>query len=198
MKKINQIIKIIFLGMVLLSCNNHSENTTEETTTVDTTGKTMDTTSGVINPVNTTPLVMEDSSFIMKAAMGGRMEAEFANFAQARSKNPRVKDFAAMLLRDHTQSNQELKNLAASKNISLGDTIGHINEGHLQKLLTPGVNFDKTYMKMMVDDHKETVRKFEEAAIKVKDPQLKSWVEKTLPILKVHRDSAVAVNKAKL
>jgi putative membrane protein len=197
MKRVKLIIKFMFFGIVMLSCNDNKETTTEETTTVDTSHQTMDTTSIATSSV-TMPLAKEDSSFILEASMGGRMEVEFANYAQTRAKNQRVKDFAAMMIRDHSQANQELKNFAASRNFAFGDTIGHKNEGHLKKLLTPGINFDKTYMQLMVNDHKEDVSKFEKAAGEVKDPQLKSWVEKTLPVLKVHRDSAVSINKAKL
>ena len=160
--------------------------------------ETTDTSSIATAPVNTTPLGKEDSLFLLQAANRGLVEAEFANFAQHREKHQRIKDFAIMVLRDHSQSNQELKNFAASMNIVLADTIGSKHEGHLQKLLTPGNNFDKIYMELMVQEHKDDVKKFEKAAGEVKDPQLKSWMDKVLPVLKVHRDSAVAINKVKL
>ena len=49
---------------------------------------------------------------------------------------------------------------------------------------------------MMVDDHQKTVDKFEKASKNSKDAELKAWVDKTLPTLRMHLDSAKAINSA--
>jgi putative membrane protein len=61
-----------------------------------------------------------------------------------------------------------------------------------------GSAFDKHYMKMMVDDHKKTIDKFQSQSSNGTDEQLRSWASKTLPVLQMHHDSAQAVNKIKL
>jgi putative membrane protein len=47
-----------------------------------------------------------------------------------------------------------------------------------------GTQFDREYVKIMIQDHDKIVAEFEEASPKVKDPSLKAFVEKTLPILR--------------
>ncbi len=46
-------------------------------------------------------------------------EVEAGNLARQKSNNAKVKDFAAMMVKDHTAANDTLKSLAASKNITL-------------------------------------------------------------------------------
>ena len=53
-----------------------------------------------------------------------------------------------------------------------------------------GAEFDKKYMKHMVKDHTEDVKKFKEASQNVKDTELKAWADKTLPVLQQHLQSA--------
>ena len=51
-----------------------------------------------------------------------------------------------------------------------------------------GVQFDREYVKVMVQDHDKTVAQFEEASFKVKDPPLKAFIEKTVPTLRQHKE----------
>ena len=58
-----------------------------------------------------------------------------------------------------------------------------------------GAEFDKAYISFMVDDHKEDISEFEEAAKEAKDPDVKAWAEGKLPTLKHHLEMAEALNK---
>ena len=46
----------------------------------------------------------------------------------------------------------------------------------------------------MVDDHQGDVDKFEKASNNAKDAAVKAFAAKTLPVLRMHLDSAKAVN----
>ena len=62
---------------------------------------------------------------------------------------------------DHSQANDQLKSLAASKGVSLPDTLGVKEKAtklRLSKL--SGDQFDKVYMKDMVHDHRYGRRRF--------------------------------------
>jgi putative membrane protein len=56
----------------------------------------------------------------------------------------------------------------------------------LEKL--SGSKFDAAYIKIMVTDHDKTVSAFEDASSKAKNPDLKAFVDKTLPVLRQHKD----------
>jgi putative membrane protein len=198
--KTMRIDQLAFSALVSLaaftSCNN-SEDVTTVTTDTTLNQRTETTDVYGTNTINTMPLNREDSAFVMEAAGSGLMEVEAGNLAQQNARNQRVKDFAAMMVRDHQQANQELRTLVASRSM-IPDTLSKAHSDQIEKFRRAGNNFDKQYMAMMVQAHNQDVSKFEKAASTLTDQQLRSWAEKTLPILKMHRDSAQAINRARL
>jgi putative membrane protein len=148
---------------------------------------------------NTTPLTKDDSAFVMEAAGGGMMEVQAGNLAQQNAASQRVKDFGAMMVRDHSKANDELKGLASSHGIMLPDSLPSTEKKHMDamKKLT-GKSFDQHYVNMMVDDHKKDIDKFKKASANCKDADLKNWAAKTLPTLQTHLDSIQAIRKSKM
>ena len=139
----------------------------------------------------------EDSKFAVEAASGGMTEVQLGELAQQKASSQKVKDFGAMMVRDHSKMNDELKQLAASKNITLPPAPGEDHMDHIKKLSEKsGKEFDKDYMKMMVDDHKDDIDKFEKCSKDSKDPELQALATKSLPILREHYDAAKKINDA--
>ena len=131
------------------------------------------------------------SEFMTKAASGGMMEVELGKMAQQQAQNQQVKDFGTMMVTDHTKANNELKALAASKNIILPDTMGEAHMDHVEDLRdNKGAEFDEAYMDLMVSDHKEDVEMFEDAANNLQDAEAKAFAAKTLPVLQKHMAQA--------
>ncbi len=144
--------------------------------------------------VNTTPVDKDAADFAVNAADGGMMEVQLGNYAQQNGVSKRVKDFGAMMVKDHTKASEELKGIAQTKNITLPGSIGRDAQKEMDNLMKKkGGDFDKAYMSMMLDDHKKDVKEFEKAAKECKDPEIKSFAGKTLPVLLVHLDSAQAI-----
>jgi putative membrane protein len=124
------------------------------------------------------------------------MEVEAGNMAQQNANSQRVKDFAAMMVRDHSQANNELKSLASSRNMMLPDSMMKKHKDHITAMSKmTGKSLDKHYMSMMLNDHKKDVSNFEKASNSAADADLKAFAAKTLPVLKMHLDSAQAINK---
>lgn len=145
----------------------------------------------------TAPVDKESSDFAVKAADGGMLEVTLGKLAQEKAVNPRVKEFGAMMVRDHSKAGDELKGLAANKNIALPDSVGDDFQKHIRDMeKLSGKDFDKHYMDMMVDGHKDNIDMFEKAANGLSDPDLKTFASNTLPTLRAHQDSAKAVYEA--
>src|SRR5690606_38864196 len=53
-----------------------------------------------------------------------------------------------------------------------------------------GQEFDRAYIEAMVKDHEKAVAMFEKQSRTSKDAELKTFAEKTLPVLKQHLDHA--------
>jgi putative membrane protein len=130
------------------------------------------------------------ANFVAKASMGGLKEVEMGKQAQERASNPRVKAFAAMMVRDHTKANAELTQLAAVNKMTVPTKSQH-KEHKLPA--AKGKGFDQEYMTMMVKDHQKTIGLFERASANVKNAGLKAFADKTLPVLRAHLDSAKAI-----
>lgn len=139
----------------------------------------------------------EDSKFAVEAASGGMMEVQLGELAQQKASSQKVKDFGAMMVKDHTAANDELKALSLKKNITLPPAPGEDHMDHIKKLSEKsGKEFDKDYVDMMVKDHKDDIDKFEKCSKDAKDPELQAFATKTLPVLKKHLDAIQAIDKS--
>ena len=136
----------------------------------------------------------EMSDFMTKAASGGMMEVELGKMAQEKGQMKEVKDFGQMMVTDHQKANEQLKALAAQKNVVLPDSMGEKHMEHVNELRDKtGAEFDKAYMNLMVTDHEEDVQMFEDAANNLQDPEVKSFASTTVTTLRQHLDRAKQV-----
>lgn len=135
-------------------------------------------------------------TFIQTASETSLAEIEASTLAKKTSKNRRVLQFADMLIVHHTQLGGELKQLQSQSQLNFADTIGLDDQKTIAGLTKKsGDDFDKGYIKMMVDDHKRTVKLFNNAKSKKPDP-IDSFVKKNLPVIEAHLDSAKAIASA--
>lgn len=138
----------------------------------------------------------DDASFMVEVANGGMTEVALSKLAEQKASSQRVKDFASMMVKDHTQANDRLKSIASSKNVTLPDSLSEKSKGVLEKLTNAkSINFDKQYMQVMLDDHQATVKKLEDGTQQSQDTQLKQWISNVLPVVQMHLDSAVSINQ---
>ena len=138
-----------------------------------------------------------DHGFVEKAAMGGMVEVELGNLAQQKAASDAVKQFGKRMVDDHTKANDELKQIASSKSITLPTALDKKHQGDVDKLSKlSGAQFDKAYMSHMVDDHKHDVSDFKKQAQSGKDGELKGFAAKTLPTLEEHLKLAQSTNDA--
>lgn len=139
-----------------------------------------------------------DASFMKAAAHAGAAEVEASKLAQTKAGNADVKAFADTMVADHTKVADELKALAATKNVTLPDGPSVKQKAEI-KLIDAGDNdkFDARYAKTFgVKAHQDTIKLFEDAAKNAKDPEVKAWADKTLPGLRHHLEMARALSVA--
>lgn len=128
-----------------------------------------------------------DAAFYKNAAQGGMAEVELGNLAQKNGKSQSVKDFGAMMVKDHSAANEKLKSVASAKNVALpsSPSVGQMaTKAKLEAL--SGDAFDKAYIKDMTKDHEEDIKEFNKEAISGKDPDAKAYAASTLPTLEEH------------
>ena len=132
----------------------------------------------------------DDAKFAVATANGGMAEVVLGKLAQEKAMNPKVKDFGAMMVKDHSKANEELKALAKTKGIMLPVAIDKEDQKVKDELSAKsGAAFDKAYVSDMIDDHKADIKEFEKASKNCKDEDLRAFAVKALPMLKMHLDA---------
>jgi putative membrane protein len=138
-----------------------------------------------------------DRKFIEKAAGSGMFEVQVSQLATTRAKSPDVKSFAGMLVDHHTKANDELTQLANAKGVELPAAPPRAMRRDIDKLgKKNGDAFDKDFMQNVgIKAHQKDIKEFEKAGKDVKDPEVKAWATKTLPVLKEHLAQAQKLQK---
>lgn len=189
MKKLTYLFLIAASALAFQSCNHASKDAKDS---ADSLNKTKDTTS---NAANTGGIAVnsDDAKFATAAANGGMAEVALGKLALTKTSNAAIKDFANMMVTDHSKANNELMTIAKAKNITLPT---EPDSAHLKKMdklsKMKGADFDKAYVSAMIDGHKETLDLMNNEAKKGSDTTLKAFAARTAPVVQKHLD---AINK---
>lgn len=186
---------IITATVLFISCNNNRTNRKadrNETGIMVNNDKTDNSSANNKNVIGDG----KDVDFLKNAANGGMMEVELGKYAEQHAQSPRVKNFGAMMVRDHSKANDELRTLAKNKNFVLPNTMEDKHNRTISNLQQKtGNDFDKDYIKNMVDDHQDDIDEFKKQAENGDDADLKAFASKILPVLQSHLDSAKSIQK---
>ena len=133
----------------------------------------------------------KDVKFLVEAASSSRMEIELGQLAQQKGVSQEVKNYGAMMVKDHTMATQELKSLVTSKGASIPDTLLPKHRVLMDRLNgLNGAAFDKAYMSVMRDAHENDIDEFEDETKDAVDADVKAFASKQLPILQGHHNHA--------
>jgi len=191
MKKLNLFITAGVAAFMMQACHNGAKDSTQ---TADSVNAVKDTTKSDTSKNLSQVPDDDDAKFAVKAAAGGMTEIELSKLAIKLGTNAKVKDFANMMVMDHTDASNKLMALAKTKNITLPtgpDTAQTKTITDLSK--KSGSDFDKAYVDQMVTDHKNTISLFEDGQKNAKDADIKAFATNTLPTLHKHLDAINAI-----
>lgn len=145
------------------------------------------------SPVIAQPASPADKTFATKAAAGGQAEVRLGQLALKNAESPKVRQFGERMVTDHTQANQALEQIGRQQQMTLPtvpDAADRATEERLSNL--KGRAFDTAYVQDMVKDHETDVADFRREADSGKDPALKAFAQKYLPVLEQHLQLAKA------
>ena len=141
----------------------------------------------VVNGAFAQGLSTAEKTFVTKAAKGNFAEVELGKLASQKSHNADVKAFAEQMVTDHSKANDNLKPISDSNGVQWPTKLTGEPKALYDKLSSlSGAAFDKTYIHAMVEDHQKDAKEYEMESGKVKDSQLKSYVDQTLPVVQQH------------
>lgn len=128
-----------------------------------------------------------DAEFMTKVAYANLAEVEMGRLADSKGSNADLKRFAQRMVEDHGEANRELSDLAQKKGVHLPtrpDDAAQKDSARLAEL--SGAEFDKKYAASMVDAHTKAVALFEEHSGTTKDADVRTFINKMLPVLREH------------
>ena len=179
-------ISLLALATITQSCNSGKQNDTADSTGSSHTMARDSATTDTTNMKDGTPV----NRFLEEAAIGGLVEVQMGRIGQQKGSLKSIKDFAAMIEKDHTKANSELSALAARKSFKLPAELTAAKKEHLNDLnKTSGKDFDSYYINMMVEDHINDIALFE-GATKSPDTAVSAFATKILPVLQEHYNQA--------
>jgi len=137
-----------------------------------------------------------DRDFVRTVGEMNLAEIDAGRLAIGKSTSEDVKKFARHMIDDHVDANNQLKEVADLKGVSLpaaADEDHRKDLGRLSELKDAA--FDRSYAAAMVADHKKAISLFEEHPNKGKDANVRAYAEKMLPTLRKHLEMAEALNR---
>ncbi len=139
----------------------------------------------------------KDAGFVNDATQGGMLEVQMGQLAQRNALNQKVKEYGAMMVKDHQKADAELKSIASGKKLSVPLALGKELQDRVDSIsLQSSAGFDLKFMDIMVAAHKKDVADFEKATTTLTDPDLKAFAVKTLPTLKMHLSAAETLDNS--
>jgi len=137
-----------------------------------------------------------DQQFIDMAAQTDMLEAHLGQMAASQAGNQAVKEYAQMLVADHTTDYQVLTALAAKDGLTVPTGL---DAAHNQ-MIAPferlkGAAFDTRYIHTMVAGHTEAIGVYTKESTDAQNPDVKSYAGATLPTLQKHLDGAKDLSK---
>jgi putative membrane protein len=138
----------------------------------------------------------ESVDFMMWAANTTMTEVAYAEAAKTKASRKEIKDIAATIEKDHKALHEQIKTLAQQKNITLPASLSDESRKDIDKLgEKTGNEYDKAFIKKLIDDHQDCIKRYERAANRTEDAEIQTFASQTLPGLRMHLDSAKAIEK---
>jgi putative membrane protein len=137
-----------------------------------------------------------DKQFLEEAARGGLLEVRLGELAAKQGANEDVKKFGQMMVADHTKMNDTLRQLSQKHNVTLPkdlDEKGQKEVARLSKLT--GAEFDREYMTLMVNDHTNDVKTFQQQAKQAKNEEVRTFAETSIKTLEHHLQQARSIRE---
>lgn len=198
MNKLSNYCMVLAASCFIISCGGGGSDSTKEAK--DSNSTKMDSTSDSSGAAKTSSIPAsvskDDATFVVNAANAGMTEVQLGQLAQQKGTMKDVKDYGAMMEKDHTEAGDKLKALAAQKNITLPSAISNDMQKNVDDLQKKsGKDFDKAYISMMVDDHKKVISQFEDESKKGSDADIRAFADSTLHTLRHHLQEAEKCKK---
>ncbi len=143
--------------------------------------------SGSMSATSSGQASRADKMFARKALEGGMAEVQLGQLAAQKGGSDDVKQFGQKMVDDHTKLGDQLKPIAQQIGVNPPAGLSGKDQALLTKLQgESGDQFDKTYIKAMVKDHRMDLKEFSKEAQSGKDSSLKDAASQGAQVIQQH------------
>lgn len=128
--------------------------------------------------------------FVDNASAKGLAEIQTSQLALEKSHSVEVKSFAQMMIKDHTDTNQKLAEVAKVLQVPLAREIELMDRAKNMFLQYRDASFDNAYINNQVKAHEAAIKLFQDEVRTSQTPALTTFAKDTLPTLQRHLDMA--------
>lgn len=146
---------------------------------------------------------LTDPQIIARISAINGQEIAAGKIAQEKAQNADVKSFATMMVNDHQAMQGQVDSLVTTLNITPNaaepDSLQQALDEATQKLQSAaaGVDFDSTFMSMMVTGHEAALNMLNQAATSAQNAELRTLIQQgAIPKVQQHLDRAREIRGA--
>jgi len=132
-----------------------------------------------------------DRDFLIKMSSCGHAAVQYSELAAKQANNQAVKDFANKMVKDHGECNQDLAKIAKDDKIAIVVGLEKDTRAELARLgALKGDEFDRAYLKTMIEGHEKAIGMFEAQSKSGKDEKLNTFATLKTRSMKEHLKEA--------
>ncbi len=167
-------------GMLLAGCSRPEHNNTPPNETVQGSASKM-----------------SDANIVAMLTAADSFEVAVGKLALTRTADKRVKNFAHMLVNDHTQHEGDMKDLAGRQGITPAPPANDTGAQHMADVMGRlrsagrGSRFDNVFVSAMIADHQQDIKEVQQMASTANNDALKQELGQTIPKLQEHLNHAM-------
>lgn len=141
-------------------------------------------------------IAASDKKLMQDLAHANQAEIAIAGLAKGKSNDDQVKNYAQMLIDDHTDAGKKLQDLAQKKNVSLPDRPDSRQQAEKKKLESlSGDKFDREFLQTAgVRDHRQTHDLLVRIQKQAKDKDFIHFASNLIPVIDGHLDKALKLS----
>lgn len=177
-------------ALALTACGDAADETTTDPSADLTVNDT--TNDAMTPPAGQVAMPSSPQEFVDMAAASDMFEVESARLAQEMGSAQAVKDFAAMMIEDHTASSESLKSAAAGAEpaLTVAPELTADQQAQLDDLRQAGDRFDAVYAQQQVAAHEKALALLQGYAGSGGPEALTSFASETATVVEGHLDHA--------
>ncbi|WP_418262366.1 DUF4142 domain-containing protein [Flavobacterium faecale] len=135
--------------------------------------------------------IENDVEYLEDAVEISRFEMALGKLALQKGLSKEVKDYGKLLVADNLKSMEEAKTLSSKITVTMPDGNAEMdNENYIKLKSKSGMDFDKMFVEIIVEEQERAMDKMTEISQKAKDTDLKLWASRQVIGLTTHFEQA--------